>query len=330
MKDIRSVGYAHMRVYNYRKSGEIFEVDVTVYPVFDSICAVGQDAEIAVLTHFASVMTNSKEVTPSMCRQRHGTMSSDPSATSTNPSTELRSSDSNSEVQSSYDRSSHYDSQVSGTNGSTSKEEGDRLMASGGMMQRMFGVSHAPPLVDHEWGKTATVPMSVGESLDEKAKMEDKVTRDEKANAVEIPLSSSSDPSSKTGTDSDPISTVTDSNPSPSESNRGTDSNQISDSHQGSDSNPPNGSSETGYSDTSSGLGSDSAGQGTTTGEFVDRRNLEMRFIPKCGILSEVSCSSSVSNAAAVWFTYRSPRLVLYCRTFINLATRYGCPICCV
>lgn len=286
MKDIRSVGYAHMRVYNYRKSGEIFEVDVTVYPVFDSICAVGQDAEIAVLTHFASVMTNSKEVTPAMCRQRQGTMSSEPSATSTNPSTEMPSSASNSEVQSSYDRSSHYDSQLS-ANGSTSNEEGDRLMASGGMMQRMFGVhNHGPVLVDHEWGKTATVPMSVGESLDEKAK--DK-TRDDKANTVEMPLSTSSNPSSKNGTDSDPISTVTDSNPSPNESNRGTDSNQVSDSQQGSDSNPPNGSSETGYSDTSSGLGSDSAGQGTTTGQFVDRRKLDMRFVPKCGILSEVS-----------------------------------------
>jgi len=130
-------------------------------------------------------------------------------------------------------------------------------MASGGMMQRMFGVhNHGPVLVDHEWSKTATVPMSVGESLDEKAKAEDK-TQDEKANTVEMPLSTSSNPSSKNGTDSDPISTVTDSNPSPNESNRGTDSNQVSDSQQGSDSNPPNGSSETGYSDTSSGLGSD-------------------------------------------------------------------------
>lgn len=328
MKDIRSVGYAHMRVYNYRKSGEVFEVDVTVYPVFDSICAVGQDAEIAVLTHFASVMSNSKEVTPAMCRQRHGTMSSDPSAASTNPSTELRSSDSNSEVQSSYDRSSHYDSQTSANNGSTSKEEGDRLMASGGMMQRMFGVSHAPPLVDHEWAKTASVPMSVGESLDDKAKSEDKTPND-KANAVEIPLSSSTDPS-KTGTDSDPISTVTDSNPSPTESNRGTDSNQVSDSHQGSDSNPPSGSSETGYSDTSSGLGSDSAGGQGGSGDFVDRRNLEMRFVPKCGILSEVCWHVRCVHGRLPVVTPGSLMSVLVCRTFINLATRYGCPTSCV
>lgn len=64
MKDVRSVGYAHMRVYNYRKSGEVFEVDVTVYPVFDSICAIGPDSEVAVLTHFASVMSDIKEFSP--------------------------------------------------------------------------------------------------------------------------------------------------------------------------------------------------------------------------------------------------------------------------
>lgn len=65
MNDIRSVGYAHMRVYNYKKSGQIFEVDVTVYPVFDSLCAVGPDSEVAVLTHFASVMTDIKDVSRS-------------------------------------------------------------------------------------------------------------------------------------------------------------------------------------------------------------------------------------------------------------------------
>jgi len=65
MNDIRSVGYAHMRVYNYKKSGQIFEVDVTVYPVFDSLCAVGPDSEVAVLTHFASVMTDIKDVSHS-------------------------------------------------------------------------------------------------------------------------------------------------------------------------------------------------------------------------------------------------------------------------
>jgi hypothetical protein len=58
MKDIHTTGYAQMKVYNYKKSGEVFEVDVTVYPVFDSICAVGINSEVAVLTHFASVMTN--------------------------------------------------------------------------------------------------------------------------------------------------------------------------------------------------------------------------------------------------------------------------------
>lgn len=65
MKDIKEVGYGNMRVYNYRKNGDVFEVNVTVYPVFDTICSVGPDAEIAVLTHFASVMTDIKPVSAS-------------------------------------------------------------------------------------------------------------------------------------------------------------------------------------------------------------------------------------------------------------------------
>ena len=68
MKDVKEVGYANMRVYNYRKNGEVFEVNVTVYPVFDSIASVGPDAEVAVLTHFASVMTDIKNIT-SQCTQ---------------------------------------------------------------------------------------------------------------------------------------------------------------------------------------------------------------------------------------------------------------------
>lgn len=58
MRDLKEVGYGNMRIYNYKKSGEVFEVTVTVYPVFDSICSIGKDAEIAVLTHFASIMTD--------------------------------------------------------------------------------------------------------------------------------------------------------------------------------------------------------------------------------------------------------------------------------
>eukprot|EP00599_Poterioochromonas_sp_BG-1_P006423 CAMPEP_0173145878 /NCGR_PEP_ID=MMETSP1105-20130129/8154_1 /TAXON_ID=2985 /ORGANISM="Ochromonas sp., Strain BG-1" /LENGTH=532 /DNA_ID=CAMNT_0014059961 /DNA_START=423 /DNA_END=2021 /DNA_ORIENTATION=- len=62
MKDLKEVGYSRMHVYNYRKNGEMFEVNITVFPVFDSISSTGPDSEVAVLTHFASVMTDMKPI----------------------------------------------------------------------------------------------------------------------------------------------------------------------------------------------------------------------------------------------------------------------------
>jgi len=56
MKSIEGSGYGNMQVYNYKKNGDIFEVTITVYPVFDSVCSIGPEADIAVLTHYASVM----------------------------------------------------------------------------------------------------------------------------------------------------------------------------------------------------------------------------------------------------------------------------------
>lgn len=265
MKDIRSVGYAHMRVYNYRKSGEVFEVDVTVYPVFDSICAVGQDAEVAVLTHFASVMTNVKDFVPA--NSRHNITVNDG-----NQSMDMVQSSSNCTDNVSSYNDGHKSSSTS--NNITTAEEGERLMSSGGMMQRMFGVSTMPPATapDNAWTTSSSNSFTPGGK--------DSGATNNESSSEKQPASSDNNPSSNNGTDSDPISTVSDSNPSPTDS-----------TNQGSDSNPPSGSSENGYSDTSSRLGSDSAGlKSSNNADFVDRRNLEMRFIAKCGILSEVSC----------------------------------------
>lgn len=58
MREVTRTGYGHMRIYNYRKNDDVFEVDVNVYPVFDSICTEGEDSDKPVLTHFASVMSD--------------------------------------------------------------------------------------------------------------------------------------------------------------------------------------------------------------------------------------------------------------------------------
>lgn len=58
MSSIREIGCATMRIVNYRKCGDPFEVTVTVYPVFDSSSPEGPDSEVAVLTHFVSIMTD--------------------------------------------------------------------------------------------------------------------------------------------------------------------------------------------------------------------------------------------------------------------------------
>ena len=67
-----------MRLVNYSKDGQPFEVEVTAYPVFDSISAVGADAELAVLTHFASVMNDVKLIGTSNEEQSRSSSSRSP------------------------------------------------------------------------------------------------------------------------------------------------------------------------------------------------------------------------------------------------------------
>lgn len=51
-RDIQEVGYGNMRINNYRKDGSVFNVSITVFPIYDS---VGIDKE-PVLTHFATIL----------------------------------------------------------------------------------------------------------------------------------------------------------------------------------------------------------------------------------------------------------------------------------
>ncbi len=57
MRDIKEFGYGKMTVNNYKKNGDVFNVDIVVYPIFDSPSNTGKDADLPVLTHFASIMT---------------------------------------------------------------------------------------------------------------------------------------------------------------------------------------------------------------------------------------------------------------------------------
>lgn len=47
-----------MRINNYRKNGEVFNVVVTSFPVYDSVCATGTNSDVPVLTHFATVLSS--------------------------------------------------------------------------------------------------------------------------------------------------------------------------------------------------------------------------------------------------------------------------------
>ena len=58
MKDIKAFGYARMSIINYKKSGQAFSATITVRPIFDCICSVGVDANVPVLTHFATTMSD--------------------------------------------------------------------------------------------------------------------------------------------------------------------------------------------------------------------------------------------------------------------------------
>lgn len=285
MKDIRSVGYAHMRVYNYRKSGEVFEVDVTVYPVFDSISAVGPDSEVAVLTHFASVMSDIKDFIPSNEHHHHpqqGIISSDPNSSrgSLQP-TESGGSGSTDNVSSFGIPDSSSDERKSSPE---SNGEENRLMSSGGMMNRMFGVSSSAPVQSTDkksvWQSSSSFPTTCGKDSNNSSGNGSNANDSNSGGSNQASSSKtvSNLTASNNGTDSEPVSTGSDSDPQ---------------CNNGSDSNPPSSSSDNGYSDTSSGLGSsDSGGNGSSgnnSSNFVDRRNLGMRFVPKCGILSEVN-----------------------------------------
>jgi hypothetical protein len=56
MRDVKELGYGKMTVCNYKKNGETFQVEVIVYPIFDSPVNAGKDSDLPVLTHYASVM----------------------------------------------------------------------------------------------------------------------------------------------------------------------------------------------------------------------------------------------------------------------------------
>lgn len=58
VKNVKEVGYGSMRINNYRKNGEVFNVVVTTFPVYDSISAVGNNSDVPVLTHFATVLSD--------------------------------------------------------------------------------------------------------------------------------------------------------------------------------------------------------------------------------------------------------------------------------
>ena len=62
MTDIKAFGYARMSVINYRKDGQAFSATVTVRPIFDSICSVGVDANVPILTHFATTIADFTEL----------------------------------------------------------------------------------------------------------------------------------------------------------------------------------------------------------------------------------------------------------------------------
>lgn len=68
-KDVCETGYGSMRIHNYKKNGQMFRGDVTVFPVYDTMVAVGENCELPVLTHFASVLSNVEIISESeMCQ----------------------------------------------------------------------------------------------------------------------------------------------------------------------------------------------------------------------------------------------------------------------
>jgi PAS domain S-box-containing protein len=62
MLDIQEFGYGHMRVINYRRSGEMYICTIQAFPVFDSMRPDGPDAEVPVLTHFGCILSGIEEI----------------------------------------------------------------------------------------------------------------------------------------------------------------------------------------------------------------------------------------------------------------------------
>jgi hypothetical protein len=57
-KNLKEVGYGNMRIINYRKNGEVFNVAVTSFPIYDTVSAIGEKSEVPVLTHFATILSD--------------------------------------------------------------------------------------------------------------------------------------------------------------------------------------------------------------------------------------------------------------------------------
>ncbi len=72
-KDVCETGYGSMRIHNYKKNGQMFRGDVTVFPVYDTMVAVGENCDIPVLTHFASILSNVEIISESEMSQLSGT-----------------------------------------------------------------------------------------------------------------------------------------------------------------------------------------------------------------------------------------------------------------
>lgn len=57
-KSMRELGYANMRINNYRKNGTVFNVSITSFPIYDSVSAKGNNSDVPILTHFATFLSD--------------------------------------------------------------------------------------------------------------------------------------------------------------------------------------------------------------------------------------------------------------------------------
>lgn len=55
---MRELGYANMRINNYRKNGTVFNVSITSFPIYDSVSAKGNNSDVPILTHFATFLSD--------------------------------------------------------------------------------------------------------------------------------------------------------------------------------------------------------------------------------------------------------------------------------